>query len=249
MRFDDKVVLVTGAGQGLGRTVALRFGKEGALVVVNALHQEKAEDTADEINNDGGKAVAIGADVGARSEAERLFEKVKEVAAKLDILVASAGVTSDAFMVDMTEKQWDTVVDTNLKGTFNVVSLAARLMTRSGYGRIITLGSIGMVGNVASVNYGASKGGIFSLTLCAAMELAKYGITVNCVSPGAMAHTHLFDYLPDKIKDRIVRRIPLGRPGTTDEVANVILFLASDEASYVTGQNIFVDGGITLGYM
>ncbi|MFH1480256.1 MAG: glucose 1-dehydrogenase [Pseudomonadota bacterium] len=249
MRVKDKVALVTGSGRGLGKGAAIRLAEEGANVVVNVSRSvDEAEQVVNEIREMGRKSFCYKADVSKKTEVDTMVDNIIKEFGKIDILVNNAGVNRDNFIQNMSEEEWDTVIDTNLKGAFNCLHAVSKHMIEQKYGKIINVSSIGHVGNIGSINYGSSKGGLITFTRCAALELARYNINVNCVGPGVM-DAGLFINMPQKIKDKLLKKIPLQRVGTLRDFGNVILFLASDESSYVTGTLIMVDAGITLGYI
>jgi 3-oxoacyl-(acyl-carrier-protein) reductase len=246
VRLKDKVAIITGAGSGIGEATALRFVKEGAKVVINDVNLEGANSVLEKIKEMGGKAIVLKADISKKEEVEGMMQKVVEHFGKLDILVNNAGINRDAFTKKMTEEDWDLVIRINLKGTFLCCQAAINTMGKQGFGRIINTSSIGSLGNPGQANYSASKSGVIGLTKTLALECARYGITVNCVAPGA-TKTPMTVKMPENIFQMITEKIPLKRWAEPDEIANMHVFLASDEASYITGQVIFVDGGISVG--
>jgi len=243
MDFTDKTVIVTGSGRGIGRTIAERFAELNANVVICDLDQEVVEKTAGEIN---GSTVGFNANVVNAADIERLFEKTVEHFGRVDIVVNNAGITRDSFMVRMNEKDWDMVLDINLKGAFLVTKMAAKIMMKQRYGRIVNISSVaGLRGNVGQANYAASKAGLIGLTRSAAKELASRGITVNAIAPGFIA-TQMTEALSETSRRQLLDRVFLKRPGSPQDVASAVLFLASDEASYITGQVLAVDGGLSM---
>lgn len=245
MRFKDKVVLVTGSGRGLGRATALAFAEEGAKVAVNSLHTTTAEATAEEIKTMRREAIAIVADVGLTKEARALVQKTIDAFGRLDILVNNAGIAIGSLLQNMTEEQWDRVVNVNLKGAFICLQEAAKQMITQNYGKIVNVSSLAAQGQIGGINYIAAKGGLDSLTRAAALELVRYNINVNAIVPTAM-RTDLWYAFSEKIQQKVLSRIPMGRPAEPEEVAKTILFLASDEASFITGQSIIIDGGTSV---
>ena len=243
----DKIAIVTGASRGIGRAIALRLAKEGMTVAINYRNSEdKANQLIDEITRNNGKAKAYKADVSNFEDAKNLISQVKEDFGRIDILVNNAGITKDMLMLKMTEQEFDDVINVNLKGTFNCIKHINRIMLKQRYGRIINISSvIGEIGNVGQANYAASKAGVIGLTKSMAKELATRNITVNAVAPGFI-ESNMTDILEDKYKEQILSNIPMKRIGKAEEVANVVAFLASDEASYITGQVINVDGGMVV---
>ncbi|MGA2107936.1 MAG: 3-oxoacyl-ACP reductase FabG [Syntrophorhabdales bacterium] len=242
MRLRDRVAIITGAGGGLGRGMALRFSEEGASVVVNDINRRGAEETARLVARQGGTATVHTADVTNLSEVENMVQITVESLGKVDILVNNAGDVRDALLGKMTEEQWDFVLDLNLKASFLCAKTVAPHMIERRYGKIINVASISYKGNVGQANYVSAKAGIVGLTHALGLELARHGINVNCIAPG-LIHTPKTAALPDKIKARILRVVPLGRMGDVVDIANAALFLASEESKYITRQTIHVSGG------
>ena len=245
MRLEGKIALVTGSGRGLGKAIALLFAEEGAKVIVNSLHQETSDATVKEIKAAGGEAVAIVRDIGITKEAQALVQGAIDTYGGLDILVNNAGMHLDNFVQNMTEEQWDRVIDVNLKGTFMCLQAAARHMIERKSGKIVNISSLAAQGQIGGMNYIASKGGIDSMTKAAALELARFNINVNAIEPFCM-DTDLMREFSDKLKERTIARIPLRRWAEPREVAQTALFLASEESKYIIGQCIVVDGGTTV---
>src|SRR5262245_14096405 len=246
MALAGRVALVTGAGSGIGEATARRFAAEGAVVVVNDVDGDRARAVATAIGKDGGKAAAVGADVTRRDDVERLVAGIVAEHGRLDVLINNAGINRDAMSHKMTEEQWDQVLTVNLKGTFLCAQAALPRMRERGWGRVVNTSSIGSLGNIGQANYSASKAGVIGLTKTLALEYAKYGVTVNCVAPGAVM-TPMLAGVPDQIREKITAGIPVGRIAEPREIAAVHAFLASDEAAFITGQVIFVDGGMSVG--
>ncbi len=254
MAMNDKVVLVTGAASGIGRATALRFAGVGAAVVVADVNSDGANEVADTIQGSGGSAVAMVGNVADNNAAEEMVAAALSSFGRLDVLINNAGITRDALSVRvkdgevkrMTAEQWDAVLDVNLKGAFLCAQAAAVPMIEQKSGRIINTASVGARGNIGQANYAASKAGVIGLTNTLALEFARYGITVNAVAPGAVK-TPMTAGIPEKVMERMVSNIPLRRMAEPDEIAGVHIFLASDDAAYITGQVIWVDGGMTVG--
>ncbi|MDF1545049.1 MAG: 3-oxoacyl-[acyl-carrier-protein] reductase [bacterium] len=243
MDFTGKSVVVTGSARGIGRAIAEQFSAAGANVVVSDLDQAVVDKTAAEI---GGSTIGIAANVTDSEELESLFQATKEKFGSFDILVNNAGITRDTLMIRMDEKDWDLVLDINLKGAFLATKLAARIMMKQRSGRIVNISSVvGLTGNAGQTNYSASKAGLIGFTRSAAKELAARGITVNAVAPGFI-QTEMTEALSDAAKESFLQNIPLKRPGTPLDVARAVLFFASENAEYITGQVVAVDGGLTM---
>lgn len=250
MRLDHKVALVTGGGQGIGKAIALKLADSGADIIINyidiANNKEIAENTKKEIEELGVNCTLISANVASFDETKDMFDQVKKQYGRLDILINNAGITRDNLILRMKEEDFDSVIDVNLKGTFNCMKHAARLMMKQKYGRIVSLSSVvGIIGNAGQVNYSASKAGIIGMTMSLAREVGSHGITVNAVAPGFI-QTAMTDVLSDEIKNQMLAQIPLGCLGEVEDISSTVLFLVSDEAKYITGQTIHVDGGMAM---
>ncbi len=247
MRFANQVAVITGAGRGIGHAIALKFAAEGARVAVVSRNETNALRTADEINaRHAGLAKAYAVDVASHPAVAELAAQILADFSRVDILVNNAGVTRDGLSMRMSEEDWDVVVDTNLKGTFNCIQAFERTMIKQRSGRIINIGSVaGLMGNAGQANYAASKAGVLGLSKSIARELASRGITCNVVAPGFIS-TDMTDVLPEKIKQAVVAQIPAGTFGKPEDIAAAVAFLASAEAGYITGQCLTVDGGMVM---
>lgn len=245
--FENKVAVVTGGSRGIGRAIAIELGARGASVVVNYNSNGKAaQDVVMEIVKAGGSAAAFPGDVAKVEDANNLIKAAVEKYGRVDILVNNAGITRDMLIMMMSEESWDAVMDTNLKGTFNCSKAAVRHMMKARYGRIINISSIsGQIGNAGQTNYSASKAGQIGFTKALAREVAARNITVNAVAAGYV-ETEIWEGVPEEARTALLNMIPLGRKGETHDIASAVAFLASDEASYITGQTLAVDGGMAM---
>ena len=245
-KLGNKVSIVTGASKGIGKAIAKIFAQAGTHVVCVSRTKDDLNILKKEILNDGGSVSIYSCDVSNFDEVKGLIRNTVEEFSKIDIIVNNAGITRDGLIMRMSDEDWNTVIDINLKGTFNAIKAVSRQMMKQRSGRIINISSVvGLKGNAGQANYAASKAGIIGLTKSSSKELASRGITVNCIAPGYIA-TDMTDQLTDKVKEEIINRIPLGYIGKTDNIAAATLFLASDEAEYITGQTISVDGGMVI---
>lgn len=242
-----KIALVTGASRGIGKEIAIALAKEGAFVAVNYNgSKEKAEEVIHEIASFGGNAKAYQCNVSDFEEASNLITGLIKEHERIDILVNNAGITKDNLLMKMKEEEFDQVIDINLKGTFNCMKHMSRQMLKQRSGKIINISSVsGILGNVGQANYCASKAGVIGLTKSAARELASRGITVNAVAPGFI-ETDMTLVLSEAVRQQATNQIPLGRFGKVEEIANMVCFLASDKANYITGQVISIDGGMAM---
>ena len=245
--LEGKVAVVTGASGGIGRAIALAFGKAGASVAVHYNGNEaKAAAVKAEIEEAGGKAEIFRCNVADFDACSDFIKSVVKTFGKIDILVNNAGITRDGLIMGMSEDDFDAVLDTNLKGSFNCIRFASRQMMRKKYGRIINITSVsGVAGNAGQANYSASKAGLIGLTKSVAKELASRNITANAIAPG-FVKTEMTDVLPDDVKETAMKQIPLARFAEPEDIANAAVFLASDMASYITGQVLLVDGGMVM---
>ncbi|MGQ9631699.1 MAG: 3-oxoacyl-[acyl-carrier-protein] reductase [bacterium] len=246
MDLKGKVAVVTGAARGIGREIALTLAKQGCDVAVCDIDLDGASRTSDDISALGVKSVALKANVSDPRDVEAMIERVMDAFSHIDILVNNAGITRDALMIRMKDEAWDAVIDVNLKGTFNCTRAVSKIMMRQRSGKIVNIASvIGLIGNVGQANYAASKAGVIALTKTAARELAPRGINVNAVAPGFI-DTEMTRALPQAERDKILSRVPLGRLGQPEDVARAVAFLVSEDADYITGQVLTVDGGMVM---
>jgi len=243
--LEQQVALVTGGSRGIGKAIALRLAAEGAFVVVNyAKNKPAAEDVLSQIENAGGKGKVSGFTVSDFDSVQEHVEKIVSELGGLHILINNAGITQDTLLLRMKFEDWENVITTNLNGVFNCTKAVTRIMVKQRYGRIINITSVvGEMGNSGQTNYAASKAGIIGFTKAAAREMASRSVTVNAVSPGFI-QTDITNNLPEEIRNQYIEKIPLGRFGSPEDVAGVVAFLASDEASYITGEVVRVNGGI-----
>ena len=245
MRLKDKVAVITGAGKGIGAAIARRFAAEGAKLVICDLNEENIQGLAKEIEEKGGAALGFKVDVTDRSAIEDMIKQAVAKFGTIDILVNNAGIVKDVMLHKMKEEDWDLVMNINMKGAFNMVQSVMGIMRDKSYGKIINVSSAGRFGNVGQTNYSASKEAIVGFTRSLAKEAGGKGINVNAIAPGTIA-TDMYSGIPEHIRDIMKLITPLARAGQPEEVANLCLFLASDEASYITGQCIHCDGGIFM---
>jgi len=243
VEFKGKVALITGSTRGIGKAIAVAFAKEGATVVITGRNKETAEIVAENIKNEFG-VDAYGFQLDLSGDIKNVWKDIEKTVGKVDILVNNAGITKDTLFIRMKETDWNAVIETNLTGTFKITQLAVKGMIKKKWGRVINITSIiGFTGNIGQVNYSTTKAGLVGFTKSLAKELAPRNITVNAVAPGFI-ETDMTDVLPTEIKENYLKQIPLGRFGQPEDVANVVLFLASEKASYITGETIHVNGGM-----
>ena len=246
MDFKGQVAVITGGARGIGKTIAEALARKGVNIVIADISSEQAQGTAAEIEKLGVKATGVGLDVSKAEEVNKVFGEIAKDYGKIDILVNNAGITRDGLIMRMKEEDWDAVININLKSVFLCSKEAVKVMAKQRYGRIINISSVvAFMGNPGQANYSASKAGIVGLTKTTAKEYASRGITANAVAPGFIT-TAMTEALPENVKEDMKRAIPLGRFGATDDVANAVVFLASPEAGYITGQVIHVNGGMYM---
>jgi 3-oxoacyl-[acyl-carrier protein] reductase len=244
--LSDKVAIVTGASRGIGRLIALALAAKGAKVIASARNTEALQELVAEIKSLGGDAAAISGDVALEEDAISLVKQTIETYGQVDILVNNAGITRDGLLMRMKSADWDAVIDTNLKGAFLCTRAVAKSMSKQRSGRIINISSVvGEMGNAGQANYCASKAGLLGLTKSVARELASRNVTVNAITPGFIT-TEMTEEMSDKAREAMTAQIPLGRPGTSEDVANAVIFLASDQSAYITGQVLGVNGGMYM---
>jgi len=244
--LENKVAIVTGASRGIGKVIAQNIAKAGAKTVCVSRSENVIQNVSDEINGKGYISIALTCDITNSENFQELVKTVVDRFGSIDILVNNAGITKDNLIMRMSDEDWSTVLDTNLKGAFNGTKAVTRHMMKQHSGRIINISSVvGLTGNAGQANYAASKAGLIGLTKATAKELASRGITANCIAPGYI-ETDMTNQLSDKIKDALIEQIPIGRIGQAEDIAHAVCFLASDEAGYITGQTITVDGGMVM---
>ncbi len=245
-KLSKKIAVVTGASRGIGKAMAETYAQAGAHVICVSRNEDALNGVANLIRSNGGSASVAACNVSDLENFQKLIKDTVDNYGSVDILVNNAGITRDTLIMRMSEDDWDTVIDINLKGAFNGIKAVTRTMMKQKSGRIINISSVvGLTGNAGQVNYAASKAGLIGLTKSAAKEIGSRGITVNCIAPGYIA-TDMTDQLDDQAKDLLISQIPLGRIGSPDDIAATALFLASDEAGYITGQTFTVDGGMVM---
>ncbi len=244
-RLKDKVAIITGAAAGIGEATARLFAQEGASVALCDLAMEPLNKLAESINSEGGKAVAFKCNIANEAEVKDLVASTIQAFGKIDILINNAGITRDAVAIRMSEENWDLVMDVNLKGSFLCCKAVLTKIQRGG--KIVNTASISTLGNPGQANYAASKMGVIGLTRTLALEYAKKNICINAIAPGAV-ETPMLAEVPEKMREAMLAKIPLGRPLPPLEIAKAHLFLASDDANFITGQTLFVDGGMSVGF-
>jgi NAD(P)-dependent dehydrogenase (short-subunit alcohol dehydrogenase family) len=247
MRLKDKTAIVTGAGRGIGEGIALRFAEEGAKIIANDVNEADVNQVVEQIRARGGSALAVAGSVAERAIIQKLVDTAVNEFGTLDIIVNNAGITRDRILHKMSDEEWDQVISINLTGVFYGIQCAARVMREKGYGKIINISSTSALGNAGQLNYSASKAGVIGMTKTAAKELGGKGVNVNAIAPG-MIWTDMIKNMPEEsikqMEAMLPALLPMNRKGTPQDVANLALFLASDESSFITGQVIFCDGGL-----
>jgi 3-oxoacyl-[acyl-carrier protein] reductase len=242
----DKIAIVTGASRGIGRSIALALAAQGAKVVASARNAEALTELIAEIKSLGGDALAVVGDVAVEEDANNLVKQAVDVYGQVDVLINNAGITRDGLLLRMKNEDWDAVLDTNLKGAFLCTRAVAKVMSKQRAGRIINISSVvGEMGNAGQANYCASKAGLLGLTKSVARELARRNVTVNAITPGFIV-TDMTEDMTDKAKDAMTEQIPLGRLGSSEDIASAVIFLASDQSAYITGQVLGVNGGMYM---
>ena len=246
MRLDGKVAIITGGNSGIGKATALLFAKEGAKVVITARREKQLQKVSEEILTMGGNVLAIASDISNPAECTKVVNETLEKFGKLDILVNNAGITKDGLILRMKDQDFDDVLNVNLKGTFNTTKFVSQVMFKQKHGKIVNISSVvGLIGNAGQSNYSASKAGVIGFSKSVAKELASRNININVVAPGYI-DTDMTKSLPDRVKEEILKSIPMKKIGNPKEVANLVLFLSSNLSDYITGQVINVDGGMVM---
>ncbi len=249
MRLKDKVAIVTGSGRGIGEGIVMRFAEEGAKIVVNDVNEADAANVVNQVKAKGGQAVAVLGSVSDRATVQKMVDTAVKEFGTLDIIVNNAGITRDVMLHKMTADQWNAVIDVNLTGVFYGIQCAARYMREKGYGKIVNISSTSALGNAGQLNYSATKAGVIGMTKTAAKELGAKGVNVNAIAPGMIWTDMMKSMPPDVIKQMDAMLpfiVPMNRKGSPQDIANLALFLASDESSFITGQVIFCDGGMKI---
>ncbi|MCK5521439.1 MAG: 3-oxoacyl-[acyl-carrier-protein] reductase [Candidatus Marinimicrobia bacterium] len=246
MNLKDKVAVITGSARGIGREIAQSLAKAGATVVISDIDSEATEKTAAELKSEGLNSLAVSCNVTSKTEIDSLIKTVTEKLGKIDIWVNNAGITKDGLLIRMKEADWDLVMDINLKGSFLCTQAVSKVMMKQRSGKIVNIASVsGVIGTAGQANYAASKSGLISLTKVTAREMASRGVNCNAITPGFI-RTEMTDKLPEDVQDNYKKLIPLNRYGSTEDVANAVLFLSSKESDYITGQVLSVCGGLVM---
>ncbi|HPD56332.1 MAG TPA: 3-oxoacyl-ACP reductase FabG [Smithellaceae bacterium] len=249
MRLKDKVAVITGSGRGIGEGIVMRFAKEGAKIIVNDVNEADAKNVVEKVTAQGGKAVAVIGSVATRAVVQQMVDTAVKEYGTLDIMINNAGITRDAILHKMTDEQWNQVVAVNLTGVFYGIQCAGIHMRQKGYGKIINISSTSALGNAGQLNYSATKAGVIGMTKTAAKELGPKGVNVNAIAPG-MIWTDMMKSMPEETIKQMDAMlpflVPMNRKGSPEDIANLALFLSSDESSFITGQVIFCDGGMKI---
>ena len=242
----NKIAVVTGASMGIGKAISINLAKQKTHVICLSRNKERLKSVVTEIKEHSGTATFELCNVGDLNSVESCIKSIIEKYGKIDFLINNAGITKDSLLLRMTEEKWDSVINTNLKGAFNTIKTVSKYMIKNKSGKIINIASVvGLTGNAGQTNYAASKAGLIGLTKSAAKELASRNISVNCIAPGYIS-TNMTDDLSKKVKEELVKRIPLGKIGSPEDIAHTVLFLCSNETKYITGQTITIDGGMVM---
>jgi 3-oxoacyl-[acyl-carrier protein] reductase len=247
MRLNNKVAVITGSAQGIGASIAKLFSAEGAKLVLIDRQEEQLKTLSEELRKTNENVSYFAFDITNKEEIKKAFAQIKENHGRIDILINNAGITRDSMSYKMTEENWDSVIDVNLKAPFLLTQEVFPMMKEQKDGVILNASSVSSEGNVGQANYSASKAGLIGMTKTLALEFARYNVRVNCIAPGFTA-TEMIKTIPDEVKNKIVERVPMKRFGEPEEIAEAYLFLASDNAKFITGQTLFVDGGLTAGF-
>ncbi|MEA1961710.1 MAG: 3-oxoacyl-ACP reductase FabG [Bacillota bacterium] len=245
MLLENKVAIITGSGQGIGEAIAKKFSREGAIVVIDDIIQERIDRVVGDITQDGNPVVGINADISNYEQVQSMMQQVLDTFGNIDIVVNNAGITRDVTLLKMQEIQWDEVLAVNLKGAFNCIRHAAPVMKANQGGKVINISSAVRFGNIGQANYSSSKKGLIGLTRTVAKELGRFGVNVNAIAPGYI-ETKMLDSIPPEIKKMALQSVPLKKAGSVDDIANLCLFLASSQSDYISGQVIHCDGGLVM---
>jgi len=244
--LENKIAIVTGASMGIGKTISVSLAKQKAHVICLSRNEDRLRSVVAEIEQDNGSATFELCNVSDLKSVESCIKSIIEKYGKIDFLINNAGITKDSLLLRMSEEKWDSVINTNLKGAFNTIKTVSKYMIKNKSGKIINITSVvGLTGNAGQTNYAASKAGLIGLTKSAAKEMASRNISVNCIAPGYIS-TDMTDNLSEKVKEELIKRIPLGRIGNPEDIAHTVLFLCANETKYITGQTITVDGGMVM---
>ena len=244
--LENKIAIVTGASMGIGKTISVSLAKQKAHVICLSRNEDRLRSVVAEIEQGNGNATFELCNVSDLSSVESCIKSIIEKYGKIDFLINNAGITKDSLLLRMSEEKWDSVINTNLKGAFNTIKTVSKYMIKNKSGKIINITSVvGLTGNAGQTNYAASKAGLIGLTKSAAKEMASRNISVNCIAPGYIS-TDMTDNLSEKVKEELIKRIPLGRIGNPEDIAHTVLFLCANETKYITGQTITVDGGMVM---